>query len=178
MFNKHLHFIFIITLISLFLSSCSKKQTKKQLSKDIAKYESELQINANNFSFKQANKAKAQKLLSLFKTFIREYPSSPQTPNYLFNAAMLEAEPLKNYKGSNSLLKKLRKKYSQDKRSAKALFLIGYNYDEKLKDYTKAKIVFDKFLKQYPHNQLVASVKFELKYLGTSTNHIPIGKQK
>jgi len=178
MINKHLQSAVIIFSLTLIWVSCSHKTSKKQLTGDITKYENQLQVDPGNNSKPETYKDKAQKLITAYKSYIKSYPNSPETPKYLFKTAMLDVETFQNYTESISLLRKLRKNFPQDKRSEKALFLIGYTYSEKLQDYPKAKIALNQFLKQYPESDLTQSVKFELNYLGKDTDQIPVFDKK
>jgi TolA-binding protein len=113
-------------------------------------------------------------MITAYNSYIKSFPKSPDTPEYLFKTAMLYAETFQNYTECISLLRKLRKNFPQDKRAEKALLLIGYTYSEKLQDYPKAKKVLKYFLKQYPKSDLSQSVKFEMKYLGKDQNQFHI----
>jgi outer membrane protein assembly factor BamD (BamD/ComL family) len=174
MINKHLQSAIIILSLTIFWVSCYHKTSKKQLTGDITKYENQLQVDPGKNSQPEMYKDKAKKLVTAYKSYIKSFPNSPNTPEYLFKAAILDAETFQNYTESISLLRKLRKNFPQDKRSEKALFLIGYTYSEKLQNYPKAKKVLNHFLKLYPKSELSQSVIFELKYPGKDINQIPV----
>ncbi|MCX7835192.1 MAG: tetratricopeptide repeat protein [bacterium] len=66
-------------------------------------------------------------------------------------------------------------KFPKGKYAAKSQFMVGFLYANELKDYSKAKSAYENFLKNYStevDSGMVASAKWELKYLGKDINEI------
>lgn len=172
MSNNYLRAIIFTVLAFAIVISCSRKPSKEQLNKQIAKYESAMKAKPGPGNHLKPSENNAKQLLATYLQFVRNYPKDDKASSYLFNAAMLEAETFQKYQDCIDKLEKLRKDYPESAYAEKSLFLIGYTYAEKMKDYTRAKAVFNQFLQKYPKSQFVPSVQFELKYMGKSTNEV------
>ncbi len=172
MSNKYLRAI-IFTILALAIGiSCSRKPSKKQLNKQIAKYENAIKAKTGPGDHPNSSENNAKQLLVIYLRFVHNYPKDDKAPSYLFNAAMIEAETFHKYRDCIERLEKLRSDYPENIYAEKSLFLIGYTYAEKMKNYPRAKAVFNQFLEKYPKSPLVPSVQFELKYMGKSPNEI------
>lgn len=175
--NKHLEASLFILLLLLVSAACSRKPSKQQLEKQIAKNEHILKADFSH-PHPQNSQTKREKALSnAYQRYIRYFPKDSKTPSYMFQLAMLDAATFHKYNNCISLLKRLNKNYSDKKLSEKSLFFIGYTYAEKLKNYPLAKASFKKFLKKYPKSHLVPSVKFELKYMGKPATDVFLATQ-
>lgn len=172
MSNNYLRAIIFTFLAFSIGISCSRKPSKEQLNKQIAKYESVIKAKSDPDNQSQSGENDVKQLLNTYLQFVHNYPKNDKAPSYLFNAAMLEAETFHKYQNCIDRLDKLRKDYPESGYAEKSLFLIGYTYAEKVKNYPRAKAVFNQFLEKYPKSPFVPSVQFELKYMGKSPNEL------
>ncbi|KAA3600420.1 MAG: tetratricopeptide repeat protein [Calditrichaeota bacterium] len=72
--------------------------------------------------------------------------------------------------------KTLVEKYPKSDKVKEGIFMLGYLHANALDDKDKATHFYEEFLKNYPDDELAASVKFELDYLGKNIQDIDLFK--
>ena len=155
---KNAGFVAII-LVLIFSGGCKPSRNKSMTG--IQNLESKLYSpSATTF-----NKEDANRLLSLYDNFIKEFPKDTLVPVYLFKAANLEMNGM-NANGAIARFDELIRNYPSDPKAPASMFFKGYIYENNLKDLEKAKEAYLLFIETYPSHELVKDAKMSIKNLG------------
>jgi TolA-binding protein len=162
-----------LTIMALFIvviTGCTKR-TENYYINEAAKA-----LSDNNF----------QTAISAYDNLVNIYPNSTKAPFALFQTAtfyqnkQVKQENLTDAQSFEKAVQRFRNlfdKYPNDKLASRALFMSGFIQANDLKQYQQATATFNLFLQKYPENELVISVKEELKNLGLTPAEIIQRKQ-
>lgn len=143
--------VFLFLLISLFIFSCSQKQTEEQLRAQAQNFEKE-----ENF----------EKALKTYEQLIENYPKGKFADEAQHKIAFIFYNNFHDFNKTIEAHERLIKNYPDSKYVAQARFMIGYIYANDLKDFESARKAYDEFMENHPESELVESVKWELEHLG------------
>lgn len=156
--------LFILSLICVQLSGCSKNKEKKFYK---ARPEEELYTEA----ITKLEKGKYDSALSSIEDLELEYPGSESLPGALY----LKAKALHSvgrYEESNYVIEAFLLKFPHNENAEEILFLKSLNYYERVIDIGRdqhmtsmAAISFRKFLEIYPHSQYATEARLKVEYL-------------
>lgn len=117
----------------------------------------------------------AHRLINSYISFYEEYPEHHESPEFLFQAGMVNAELLGDSHEGIRLLKKVQQDYKEHDIAQRSLFLAGFIYDYELEKADKAREVYTKFLEVYPHSELADAVRHAREFAGSDGSaEIPI----
>lgn len=160
--------LLMLLFISVMFISCSKETEETMLLNakakldEAKKYEQENQLADAKRTFAES--------IDLYKTVLKEYPSSPKAPEVYRIIAELYDNALQDYDNAIRFYKELVDKYPDTKEAKFGMFMMGYIYDDKVKNKDLAKEYYKKFLDKYPQDtdpneKLSESVRFMLKMM-------------
>lgn len=156
-----------IATVVLFLTACSGKISKEELSKKISDEEKIL------FTEQQLTPPKQQcaELLDNYIEYAKLFPDEKMAPEYLFKAADLSIY-LKQYEKTIKLYDQIFNKYPDFEKRPESLFLKGYVYENNLKDLDKARGSYNTFIEFYPNHPFTESAKISLRFLGATPEDV------
>lgn len=108
---------------------------------------------------------KARKLIDAYKLYTGILPSSPKTPQFLYETYDI-ANSVRMYKDAASASEKLYTKYPDFDKAPTAMFLTAFIYENNLKDLEKAEAIYKKFIAQYPNDAFANDAQVALDNLG------------
>jgi len=111
--------------------------------------------------------------LARYEKLAKLYPRSPFKAEALYRAGFVYTNGLQDFPEAVSTLQRLIEEYPESGYAAQCQFIIGFIYANNDPDTAKARLAYKTFLQKYPDHKLVASVKWELKYLGKDIEEIP-----
>jgi len=163
---KHLVYFSLITLLSIFISSCGNNanKTKAEVNIDdsIAFYEQSLfgQSDVNKVDIKGA-----LKLSDYYYQWAMENKGDSLAPEYLLKSADLAMNMKKPVPAINAF-NVILMDYPEHKNAPYALFLKAFVYEDILNNTEKARQYYQEFLIKFPDNEYTDDVRISLKNLG------------
>jgi TolA-binding protein len=152
----------ILTLLLFF--GCSTKKTDKELFDEAKKNLTEQNI---------------PEAVSSFDELLIEYPESNLAPEALSELATIyQNKQVKNISEEENLNKsvelfiRLHDDYPSSEYAPSGLFMAGFIYANELQNFEAAKAIYQQFLNEYPEDELAASAKAELDFMGLSPEEI------
>lgn len=161
----------IILVVSLSVAGCANQPEKLV---EVIKSQ-ELALQNQNISAEY--KEQAQILLANYLEFALKFSDHCNAEVYLYKAAMIQADVLKNFDACISSLERLQRNYPHSEKAEQAMFLVAYTYAEELGNYDKARMVYESFIDKYPKSELMSSAQFELENLGKPVQELDIFKK-
>jgi outer membrane protein assembly factor BamD (BamD/ComL family) len=113
------------------------------------------------------NKEKADSLVSLYESFIKENPKDSLSPGYLFKAANITMNSGNGPKALNFFDQYLQN-YSDKPKASLCLFFKAFVYENNLQDLDKARETYLLFIEKYPSDDFVKDARMAIKNLGKS----------
>jgi len=150
-----------VIFAGVLFSACQPSQEK--LAEQIAQSEQELAG--------QYDTTKMNNLLSLYQSYIEQFPQDSLTANYLFSSGKIN---MALRKGPESLrdFTNFVNKYPQHTLSPEAYYYIAFTYEDIMYDISAAKTAYYDFLVRFPSHELVTDANLSIKYLGMSPEAI------
>jgi len=157
-----------LVFVSVMFFSCSKETEETMLLNAKAKLDEAKKFETDNKT-EDAKRTYAE-TIDLYKSVLKEYPSSAKAPEVYRIIAELYDNALVDYDNAIRFYKELVDKYPATKEAKYGLFMMGYIYDDKVKNKDLAKEYYKKFLDKYPQDtdpneKLSESVRFMLKMM-------------
>ena len=121
-------------------------------------------------------KKKLKESVNHLMYLIDNYPKDKLTPKGQYMLGDLYMNDFRDFEIAIQEFGKVTENYKGSPEEPHAQFMIGYIYANYLNDMVKAKVEYEKFVNQFKGHDLIKSVEFELKYLGTPINEIDILK--
>lgn len=147
---------FIILILALVFSSCSRKSQKELYEEADAAY----------------SQQHFQAAIDLFRETVSRDPSTAYAESSQYRIALTYNNDMHQTRQSLDAYREFRKMFPESKESRTALFLMGFLYNNDLHETDSAKAMYEHFLQLYPDDQLAASAKFELESLGKDAAHL------
>jgi len=149
----------LLPLLLLGLISCGPSRNK-----EVDKIQS---IENRLFSPKATSldKEAADSLLTLYSTFIKNFPSDSLTRKYTFKAGSLYMNTGKG-KQAIEMFDLYRATWPNDVKSAMCLFFTAYIYENLLKNLDKAQELYILFIEKYPRHDFADDAQAALNNLG------------
>ncbi|MCX6267179.1 MAG: tetratricopeptide repeat protein [Bacteroidetes bacterium] len=113
------------------------------------------------------NKPKADSLLSLYETFIRENPQDSLSPGFLFTAANVTMNSGDGAKAL-SLFDQYLQNYPDKPKAPLCLFFKAFIYENLTQNIDKARETYLLFIEKYPNDDFTKDAKMALQNLGKS----------
>ncbi len=117
------------------------------------------------------DKAKADSLMTLYVTFVKDNPKDSLSPDYLFKAAgiaMNSGEGSKALNWYNQFLKD----YPEHANAAMSLFFKAFVYENLLRNLDYAKESYLLFIEKYPQDEFNDDARIALQNLGKSPDQM------
>jgi len=113
------------------------------------------------------NKAKADSLLLMYKSFIKDNPKDSLSPGYLFKAANIA---MNSGDGSTALglFDQYIQEYPDKPKASICLFFKAFIYENIMKNLDKARETYLLFIEKYPSDDFANDAKMALMNLGKS----------
>ena len=117
------------------------------------------------------DKVKADSLMSLYESFIKENPKDSLSPGYLFKAANIA---MNNGDGNKALglFDQYLQNYSDHPKAALSMFFKGFVYENVIHNLDKARETYLLFIEKYPSNEFIKDAKLALQNLGKTPEMI------
>lgn len=172
-------FFFSAVLYGLFLIACtsdtSKKTTdtnKQTINNPKSPRDTEVDYITSlekklYTSDKEFNDATANSIVTIYDSFVTNFPKDSLVPDYLFKLGEVCMALKKSQMGVDYLVR-LNKEFPNDKKAMQALFMAAFITDDQLNDDDKAKELYSDFLVKYPTAPMVKDVKACIANLGKS----------
>ena len=150
-----------VIFAGVLFSACQPSQEK--LAEQIATLEKE--------SAEQYDTTKMNNLLSLYQSYIEQFPQDSLTANYLFNSGKIN---MALRKGADALrdFTNFVNKFPQHALLPEAYYYIAFTYEDIMYDISAAKTAYYDFLIRFPSHQLATDANLSIKYLGKSPEEI------
>jgi TolA-binding protein len=158
-YNKILSLVFM----GLVIASCSSPQQKMK---------SEIQEQEKAFYASQPGDANlAEVLISSYVSYVDDYPSDIDAPEFLFKAADI-AMNMNKPQQAIKLFQRIIGDYPDFDKLPQCLFLQGYIYENNLGNLQKAKEIYQEFLEKYPNDEFADDAEVSLQNLGKSPEQL------
>ncbi len=168
-------FLIIIPLATLMVFCTTEEGRQASAYEEVKTKEHHLQMQIADGKSPYELTDDAQKLISSYISFYEEYPEHHESPEFLFQAGMINAELLGDSNEGIRLLKKVQRDYKEHDIAQRSLFLAGFMYDYELEKSDKAREVYTRFLELYPHSELADAVRQARDFAGSDGSaEIPI----
>ena len=150
-----------IIVASAVLFACQSPKSK--LSKQITLLENETSTGYDV--------EKIEKLSSLYREYITQFPQDSMVIDYLFKSGTVN---MTLRKGNESLsdFTTLIDKFPQSQHIAQAYYYRAYVYEDILYDIDAARIAYNDFITRFPEHPLVRDAALSIQYLGKSPEEI------
>ncbi len=107
------------------------------------------------------------------EAFARKYPNHPDVPQFLLEAAEIEATYFGSPARAVELLRQIDLRFRQKSHLApKALFYEAFVYENLLSDTTNARQRYEDFLRYYPDHELAPQARTSLQNLGKTPEQL------
>lgn len=107
------------------------------------------------------------------EAFARKYPNHPDVPQFLLEAAEIEATYFGSPARAVELLRQIDLRFRQKSDLApKALFYEAFVYETLLSDTTNARKRYEDFLRYYPDHELAPQAQTSLQNLGKTPDQL------
>ena len=160
-------------IVSLFVSTCGLKPNKDRLQYEISELEIEVSTLYRDTGKSEATIAQSVVLRDAYLTYAHSWSTDSLTAEYLFQAAMIDADIQNDVSNSIKYLERIVGDFPDHPIRSKTLFLVGFTYAEQLHDFTKAQKAYQQYLDEYPEGEMASSVRIEIETLGLAP-FIPI----
>ena len=145
----------------LIMAGCSPSRDK--VAGEIQQMEQSL-FSPESASF---NKQKADSLLSMYVSFIREHPKDSLSPVYLFKAANIAMNSEDGPRALN-LFDQYLKDYPDQPKASLCLFFKAFIYENLIRNLDKARETYLIFIEKYPNDDFANDAKLAVMNLGKS----------
>lgn len=168
---------FCLLAIALLLTSCGPDLTPEEYKRAQADSvravinAEESKINASKAQNVLDTKA-ANSVLRLYDQFVAKFPEDTMAPDYLFKAADIAGNALKQYQKSVAYYDQILKNYPGYSKTGDCLFLAGFTWQDKLGDALKAKTYYDRLIAEYPNHEFADDAKALISMFGKSDEEI------
>lgn len=172
---------FFVLIIAVMLFACGQdKQQDTAKASDAASRHDSL-LNAihnteeairNNMKVAVLDPRLAGDAVNGYTLFARAFPHDTNSAMFLFRAADIYANAMKQYDQSLATLEKITLEYPEFRKLPLCYFQMAVIYDDNLNDDAKAKIYYERFLEKFPNHPLVPQVKSLISYLGKSNEEL------
>jgi TolA-binding protein len=200
LFGKKMKSITIILTLLLFFG-CSTKKTDKELFDEAKKNLTDQNIPEAVSSFDElvneypesnlapeallelasiySNNQEIPEAVLSYQKLIEEYPKHNLVPEAISELATIyQNKQVKNISEEENLNKsvelfiRLHDDYPSSEYAPSGLFMAGFIYANELQNFEAAKAIYQQFLNEYPEDELAASAKAELDFMGLSPEEI------
>ncbi len=155
--------IFSLIFLGLIIASCSSPQQKMK---------STIQEQEKAFYTSQPGDANlAVVLINSYVSYVANYPSDIDAPEFLFKAADI-AMNMNKPQQAIKLFQRIIGDYSDFDKLPQCLFLQGYIYENNLGNLQKAKEIYLEFLEKYPNDEFADDAEVSLQNLGKSPEQL------
>jgi tetratricopeptide (TPR) repeat protein len=169
--------IFVLPVL-LLIFSCGTEQTapttdrqKQQdsLLNKIRGIESAMNVNMRSAVL---DPGLASSAVKHYLDFAKAYPQDTNAPMFLFRAADIQCNAMRQYDQALASLEQVKKNYPDFRKLPVVYFQAGVIYDDHLNDDTRAKAAYEEFLKKFPGHPLAPQVTALISYLGKSNEEL------
>lgn len=161
------NFLAMIAMILLVYSSiqCTRKDPQ-------AKIRSlEEKMSKENFTFDPKGIQVAEELIDAYILYANEHDTSPEAPDYLYNAAELSLN-LNNTRQSLELYNRIIFQHPDHAKVPECLFLIAFIYENHLQNFGKAKELYESFIEKYPDHDFADDAAVSIRNMGKSPEEL------
>lgn len=155
---------FVLALLTLITVQCSTDPKTKI--KDL-----EEKIGSENFTLDEKGIQTANLLIQEYISYAESHKTSPEAPEYLYNAADLSLNINKS-KESLDLYNRIIYEYPDYKKTPECLFLVGYITENYFQNYGSAKEIYESFLAKYPNHDFADDAAMSIKNMGKSPEEL------
>lgn len=150
----------------LIITGCTTQPNKERLEFEITQLEDELSELYIETGRSEMTIARSASLRNAYLQFANIWSSDSLAAEYLFQAAMIDADIQEDVSSGIVHLERIVEEYPDHPITPKTLFLIGFTYAEQLNDYNKARDAYNSYLILFPDGEMAESVRIELETLG------------
>lgn len=174
--------LILSTIFLLFfgISACNKVSSREDID-SIEKLAAEINEAEKAENFKVWSPDFLKKVKSLrdsYVSFADKYPDAPESPEYLYRAALLCQNELEELKPAVDLYYRIISKYPDHSSAADALFMTGWVYNNMLNDVPAAEKAYKTFIEKYPDHKQVRGAQLELQLIHGGSNMLPPQESK
>lgn len=148
--------ICIIIVTSAFVG-CSAKNDKEKRQKTITDYE-----NAINNNPEQINIKKADSLISLYNSYVKDFPQDTMCADYLFRTSQIYGN-LKDCNNALKYLDRIIKEYPNGHRVGAAYFFKGVMLEQVCSNKAEAVKAFQLYIQKFPNSKQVNTAKLMIQ---------------
>jgi tetratricopeptide (TPR) repeat protein len=165
--RKSISAVFAVVITSgILVSGCTNTLNRDRQIFEIEQHESDLTRLYNQTGRSEATLAKSTELRDAYLRFADSWRSDSLSAEYLFQAAMIDADMRDDVSNGLGYLERIAAEYPDHPIHSKTLFLIGFTYAEQLNEFDKAREAYQQYLELYPDGEMAPSVRIELDNLG------------
>ncbi len=150
------HFTWVIVVLVLGLSGCSKPPAEEYMKK--------AEVAEKGGLWSEA--------LGHYQNLVKDHPAGVLTETALFNIAAIQHNNLQNFQAAVDGYKSYLERYPEGKKAPTAMFLVGFLYHNELKNLDSARAYYQSFLSKFPDHEMATSAQFEIQNLGKSPDEI------
>jgi tetratricopeptide (TPR) repeat protein len=156
----------VIITSGILITSCTNTLNRDRQIFEIEQHESDLSRLYNQTGRSEATLSKSTELRDAYIRFADSWRTDSLSAEYLFQAAMLDADIREDVSNGLAYLERIATEYPDHPIHSKTLFLIGFTYAEQLNQFDKAREAYQQYLELYPEGEMAPSVRIELDNLG------------
>lgn len=165
--QRYHHILFVALFIGAVLGACQiTSPDREQMLLTIERMETDLGELFRERGRTDITLERASELRDAYLNFADTFPGDSLSAEFLFQAAMVDADIHDDVSTGIQYLERLVDEYPNHQLNSKTLFLIGFTYAEQLNDYTRAREAYNRYLDKYPDGEMAESVRIELETLG------------
>jgi tetratricopeptide (TPR) repeat protein len=166
-------FVSVTMLVSCGPGTLSQEEMQKAQMDSLRQSINDQEDRINGSKMKNALDTKAANaVLKLYDEFVAKYPEDSMAAEYLFKAADIAGNALKQYGKSVAYYDQILKNYPSYSKTGDCLFLAGFTYQDKLGDALKAKTYYDRLIAEYPNHEFADDAKALISLFGKSDEEI------
>lgn len=167
--SKRFTIIAMTLLLSCSFASCTNDQEKRQ--KEISQMATEINSNPTMLSTE-----KAEKMISLYSSYVKDYPQDTMCEYYLFQMHNVYSA-MKNCDSALYCLDRIIKEYPNGKNVGAAYFFKGVVLNDVCANKEKSVEAFEEYIRRYPNNSHVEVAK-KMIQMDTMKNPLDLIKQQ
>lgn len=167
MYKSIVLFALLVVFASCNNGTSEKVNPRQEKLDSIKTEESKLVDNINQ----PVNSISAEKLMELYLSYIKEFPSDSMSTEFMFKRAEILMN-IQREKEAIQVLDSLILIYPESSLVPVSLHLKGFIWDDKLKSPEMARICFEQLVQEYPEHQLAQNAKDYLMILGMTPEEI------
>lgn len=115
---------------------------------------------------------KENEALALYEQITREYADAPQTPEAMYQCAVLYFTVQKDPVKAATTYELVAETFPQSEWGHRGLFAAGFTYANEIGNLERGRLAYEKYLAQYADSSMAATARFELENLGKSAEEL------